>query len=62
MKHIRMFFDSNDVLHLIPKDDIGMMALKYYKSELLQHGIKMLEVETEVPLMLGSDEYAKKPK
>ena len=56
MKHIRMFFDNNDVLHLTPKDDIGMMVLKYYKSELLEHGIKMLEIETEVPLMLGVDD------
>ncbi len=55
MKHIKIRFDSNDVLHLIPKDDIGMMALKYYKGELREHGEKMIVVETEVPLQLGFD-------
>jgi hypothetical protein len=57
--HIKVYFDEKDVLHICPKDSIGVMALKYWKGEYLEHGDKMLEVDTHVPIKLGYDDPKK---
>lgn len=53
--HVKVYFDDKDVLHVVPKDSIGVMALKYWKKEFEEHGEKVLEVDTQVPIKLGSD-------
>ena len=54
-KHIKVYFDDKDVLHVSPKDSIGVMALKYWKNEYAEHGDKMLEVDTVIPIQLPHD-------
>lgn len=53
---MRIYFDDNDVLHVAPSDTVEAMALKYWAKEYAAHGAKMLEVETDVPLKMGSAE------
>jgi hypothetical protein len=46
---MKVYFDADDVLHIVPKNSKEVMALKYWIGEFKEHGVKMLAIETEVP-------------
>lgn len=48
-KHITIYFDKNDVLHIAPKDDMGAMALKYWFKEYEKHGAVLVDVSFDIP-------------
>lgn len=50
---MRIYFDDTDTLHICAEDSVEAMALKYWKGEYAEHGSKLLEVDTEVPIRLG---------
>lgn len=51
---MKVYFDNDDTLHIRAENSVEAMALKYWKGEYEAHGDKMLEVDTEVPITLGS--------
>lgn len=53
---MRIYFDNDDTLHICPENSIEAMALKYWAKEYDEHGSKVLEVDTEVPLKLDKPE------
>lgn len=42
---MRLFFGSDDTLHIVPENDIECMALKYWILEYKAHGPKMLVLD-----------------
>lgn len=46
---MKIKFDNNGVLHVVPEDSTEMMALRYWEKEYHTHGSKMIEVDTEMP-------------
>jgi hypothetical protein len=50
---MRIYFDDDDTLHITPENSTEAMALKYWKKEYAEHGEKVLEVDTEVPIKLA---------
>ena len=50
---MRIYFDNDDTLHIVPEDSIEAMALKYWKGEYKEHGDKVLQVDTEPVIALA---------
>jgi hypothetical protein len=45
---MRIEFDSDDTLIIMPENSVEAMALKYWAKEYAAHGDKVLEVSTDV--------------
>lgn len=45
---MRVEFDSDDTLIIMPENSVEAMALKYWAKEYEEHGSKVLEVSTDV--------------
>ncbi len=45
---MRIEFDSDDTLIIMPENSVELMALKYWRKEYEEHGDKVLEVGTAV--------------
>lgn len=43
------YFDNNAVLHLVPENGEGAMAMRYWHGEYQEHGDKMLMIHMDVP-------------
>jgi hypothetical protein len=50
MSSISIYFDEDKVMHVCPKDTIGVMALEQFEAYLQAHGLKMIKFHTEIPL------------
>lgn len=50
MSGICVYFDEDEVLHVYPKDTVGVMALKQYEGNLQAYGLKVIKLHTEIPL------------
>jgi transposase-like protein len=44
---MRIYFTPDDTLHVCPETDVEAMALKYWRKEFMEHGLKVLEIHTE---------------
>ena len=54
--YFNVYFDETGVLHISPKNTIEAMALKHLEYEIGEHTMaKMVVIETEIPIALGSD-------
>lgn len=49
---MRIEFDKDDVLIIMPETSVEAMALKYWLKEFEAHGEKMLDVSTDVVYQL----------
>ena len=47
---MRLEFTPQMVLKVVPETSVEAMALRYWEKEYLEHGTKMLEVFTEIPV------------
>lgn len=51
---MRVYFRDDDTLVICPDNSVEAMALKYWMKEYAEHGDKVLEVDTAVPIALGA--------
>lgn len=49
---MKIYFREDDTLVICPNDSVEAMALKYWSKEYEEHGDKVLEVSTGVPIAL----------
>lgn len=49
---MRLYFRDDDTLVVGASDSVEAMALKYWLKEYAEHGDKVLEVDTTVPIVL----------
>lgn len=54
---MKIRFTPNDVMQIIAECDIEAMALKYWLSEYLKHGEKVLEVHFDETKLLPTTPY-----
>lgn len=45
---MKIEFDGDDTLIIMPENSVEAMALKYWAKEYAEHGSKVLEVSTDV--------------
>lgn len=46
---MKIQFDNQSVLHIMPENSTEAMALRYWEKEYEQHGGAMIEVQTKIP-------------
>lgn len=49
---MHIIFKADDTLRICPDNSVEAMALKYWAREYEEHGDKVLEVMTDVPIRL----------
>lgn len=50
---MKMEFGPNMALRIVPENSIEAMALRYWEKEYREHGEKMLEVVTDIPIIMA---------
>ena len=53
---MKLYFRDDDTLVVAASDSVEAMALKYWLKEYEEHGDKVFEVDTTVPIILGAPE------
>lgn len=51
---MRVYFKDDDTLVIGASDSVEAMALKYWMKEFAEHGAKLLDVDTVVPIVLAA--------
>lgn len=51
---MKLEFNEDKALVIVPENTVEMMALKYWEMEYREHGDKMLTVVTTLPIRLHS--------
>jgi hypothetical protein len=49
---MRLEFGPTMALRIVPENSVEAMALRYWEKEYREHGDKLLEVVTDIPIML----------
>lgn len=52
---MKLEFAPDMTLCIVPENSIEAMALRYWDKEYREHGDKMLQVVTDIPVLVPSD-------